>query len=152
MVRAGSAILFLALVAVAQSASAQIYRWTDETGRVIVSDTPPPKGKTEKIGKTAPQPEATKEAAEGQGAKPALAPEVEKKVRVKEKADKEAEEQRLKAIAEYCESAKERLAQLQSGERIGLRDKAGERYYMSDQQRAEEISKLTAGMQAQKCN
>ena len=144
--------MFLALAALAQTASAQIYRWTDETGRVIVSDTPPPKAKTQKIGKAVAEPEPAKEGAEAPSAKPVLSPDVEKKVRVKEKADKEAEEQRLKAIAEYCESARDRLAQLQSGERIGLRDKAGERYYMSDQQRAEEISKLTSGMQAQKCN
>lgn len=144
-------MFFAAAVAFAQTAAAQIYRYTDETGRVVVSDTPPPKGKSQQISKPTPQAEAPKEAAEGQGAKPTLSPEIEKKVRTKEKADKEAEEQRAKAVAEYCESAKERLAQLQSGERIGLRDKSGERYYMSDQQRAEEISKLTSGMQAQKC-
>lgn len=144
-------MFFVGLMAVAQTASAQIYRYTDETGRVVVSDTPPPKGKSQQLSRPVPQAEAPKDGAEDQSAKPALSPELEKKVRAKEKADKEAEEQRAKAVAEYCESAKERLAQLQSGERIGLRDKSGERYYMSDQQRAEEISKLTSGMQTQKC-
>lgn len=35
-------VIFAALLSVACAASAQLYRWTDETGRVFVTDTPPP--------------------------------------------------------------------------------------------------------------
>jgi glutaredoxin len=35
-------VIFAALLGAAFAASAQLYRWTDETGRVYVTDTPPP--------------------------------------------------------------------------------------------------------------
>jgi glutaredoxin len=35
-------VIFAALLGAACAASAQLYRWTDETGRVVVTDTPPP--------------------------------------------------------------------------------------------------------------
>lgn len=142
-------------MAFAQVATAQIYRWTDSTGKVIVSDTPPPGGKGKKIGKevSAPvnTPEEGAEEPKAPKAKVALDPEVEKNVREKERQNKAAEEERKKAVAEYCDAAKDRLAQLQSGERIALRDKAGERYFMSDEQRAADIAKVRSGMAEQKC-
>lgn len=149
----GKSLLFFAvLMAFAQVATAQIYRWTDSTGKVIVSDTPPPAGKGKKIGKEISAPANTpEEGAEEPKTKVALDPEVEKKVREKERQSKAAEEERKKNVAEYCEAAKDRLAQLQSGERIALRDKAGERYFMSDEQRAADISKVKSGMAEQKC-
>lgn len=149
----GKSLLFFAvLMAIAQVASAQIYRWTDSTGKVIVSDTPPPSGKGKKISKEASAPvDMPEEGTEEPKAKVALDPEVEKRVREKERQNKAAEEERKKAIAEYCEAAKDRLAQLQSGERIALRDKAGERYFMSDEQRAADINKVKSGMAEQKC-
>lgn len=149
-----SLVFFAAMMAVAQVASAQIYRWTDSTGKVIVSDTPPPTGEGKKIAKEAGSPtpaETPAEGAEVPKAKVALDPEVEKKVREKERQNKAAEDERKKAVAEYCDAAKDRLAQLQSGERIALRDKAGERYFMSDEQRAADIAKVKSGMAEQKC-
>lgn len=35
-------VIFAALLGAACAASAQLYRWTDESGRVVVTDTPPP--------------------------------------------------------------------------------------------------------------
>lgn len=147
-----SLLLFAVLMAFAQVATAQIYRWTDSTGKVIVSDSPPPGGKGKKIGKEASVPSgSSEESADEPKEKVALDPEVEKKVRDKERQNKAAEDERKKAVAEYCEAAKDRLAQLQSGERIALRDKAGERYFMSDDQRAADINKVKSGMAEQKC-
>src|SRR5687767_6267318 len=40
----GRAALALALTLAASAASAQIYRWTDEKGKVHITDTPPPPG------------------------------------------------------------------------------------------------------------
>lgn len=137
------------LVGLPQTAASQIYRWTDQNGKTVVSDTPPPSGAAKKISKGGDSAPVSQPAPPS--AKPSLTPDVEKKVRDKEKQEKEADAKRQKAIAEYCESASQRLAQLQSGERISLTDKSGERYFMSDQQRAEEISKMRAGMQEQKC-
>ena len=37
-------VIFAILLGVATAASAQLYRWTDEKGRVHVTDTPPPPG------------------------------------------------------------------------------------------------------------
>jgi glutaredoxin len=36
-------VIFAALLGAACAASAQLYRWTDESGRVYVTDTPPPR-------------------------------------------------------------------------------------------------------------
>jgi glutaredoxin len=41
---AGRAVFALALALAAGAASAQIYRWTDEKGKVHITDTPPPPG------------------------------------------------------------------------------------------------------------
>jgi glutaredoxin len=41
---AGRSVFALALVLAASAASAQIYRWTDEKGKVHITDTPPPPG------------------------------------------------------------------------------------------------------------
>jgi glutaredoxin len=41
---AGRAVLALALALAASAAFAQIYRWTDEKGKVHITDTPPPPG------------------------------------------------------------------------------------------------------------
>src|SRR5512134_799224 len=35
-------LIFLALLGAASAASAQLYRWTDERGRLHITDTPPP--------------------------------------------------------------------------------------------------------------
>jgi glutaredoxin len=43
---AGRAVFALALALAAGAASAQIYRWTDEKGKVHITDTPPPPGAT----------------------------------------------------------------------------------------------------------
>jgi glutaredoxin len=43
---AGHAVFALALALAAGAASAQIYRWTDEKGKVHITDTPPPPGAT----------------------------------------------------------------------------------------------------------
>jgi glutaredoxin len=41
---AGRTVFVLALALAASAASAQIYRWTDEKGKVHITDTPPPPG------------------------------------------------------------------------------------------------------------
>jgi glutaredoxin len=41
---AGRAVFALVLALAASAASAQIYRWTDEKGKVHITDTPPPPG------------------------------------------------------------------------------------------------------------
>lgn len=47
-------VLTLALLGVATSAAAQLYRWTDEKGKVHFSDTPPPAGARDVQKKAAP--------------------------------------------------------------------------------------------------
>ena len=37
-------VIFIALAAASSAAAAQIYRWTDENGKVHITDTPPPPG------------------------------------------------------------------------------------------------------------
>ena len=143
------ALLTAGLIGLAGAASAQVYRWTDDSGRVVVSDTPPPTGKSQKILKSAPQAEAQK--SNGEAKQKTLDPEVAKRISDREKQEKAGDEARQKAMMEYCESAKEALAQLESGDRIVKRGPSGARTYMTNEQRAEEISKLRKNMQEQKC-
>ena len=146
---AGLALMAIGLIGLTGTASAQVYRWMDEGGRVVVSDTPPPAGKAQKILKSAPQAEAPK--SNGESKPKTLDPEIAKRIGDKEKQDKASEEVRQKALTEYCESGKEALAQLESGDRIVKRGASGARTFMTNEQRAEEINKLRKNMQDQKC-
>ena len=49
MISAMKILLLAALLAAATSASAQVYRWVDDKGRVTYSNSPPPAGVTPKV-------------------------------------------------------------------------------------------------------
>ena len=67
------------------------------------------------------------------------------KKRQKEAQDKAAKDEKDQAAAAdkkaNCEKARQYLRTLESGERIGLRDDKGERYFMDDAQKEQETSK-----------
>lgn len=144
---ARNAALACVALTLAAPAMAQVFQWKDADGRTIFSDAPPPGGKAKQVSKgggieeqkTAPVPK-----------------EGEKKAGVTksgadEKANRAADEKREQALREYCDSAKARLGELQSGVRIVAIDAKGERYVMTDEHRAAESAKLRQGMLDTKC-
>ncbi len=132
--------LLAAVATIAFSAHAQIYQWKDESGKTVISDKPP-------VGVVQPQKKY------GAGGSSTSAPaqkslaerEMDFRKRQKDSQDL-AEKTRKEETAtadkqENCNNARRQLRLLESGERIALRDEKGERYFMDDAQRDQEIAK-----------
>ncbi len=137
----------LALLLAAGTASAQMYRWIDKDGKVRYGDTPPPGVKTSSI--KAPPPGAAAPATAAKDAKkgPMTAAEREQDYRKRQDesrktAEKSDAESRAKTErAEGCERAKEQLRTLESGQRVMRTNSSGERFFLDDNQVAQEIAK-----------
>jgi len=161
------ALLLIALLA-AFPAAAEIYSWRDKDGRLHYSDVPPPDGevKTLRHSRATPAPAAPEsaagEAAGGQppagqppnipagtagasnGPKTMADREMEFRQRrnaqaaAEAKAEKERNDaaQRQKA----CEQARSQLAALESGQRIARFTNTGERAFLDDSSRVNEIN------------
>jgi Domain of unknown function (DUF4124) len=160
--------LWIALAAFAAgTAHAQAYKWVDKDGHVGYGDTPPPGAEkvTPLQGIVPPPAAATSESApsaEASGAKGTkhgpLTPaeqELEFRRRMKEAQDAAAKADREKKAAEEkkanCESARQSLQTLESGQRIMRVDSKGERYFISDEQRAQDTARAREGV-SQWCN
>lgn len=138
--------LAVAALFVTTAANAGIYQWKDENGKTVFSDKPP-------VGAARlPRKTESETPAPAPTAAPAAAPqkttadrEMEFRKRTQEsqeKAEKAQKEQTAAAAKkDNCERARRYLQTLESGERVSLRDDKGERYYMEDAQRQQEISK-----------
>lgn len=119
---------------------AQIYQWKDGNGKTVISDKPPGANvrSLRKIDAEAPA-----ETAAGQ--KTMADREMDFRKRQQETQEKAAQAQKEQQAAadkkDNCEKARRYLASLESGERIALRDDRGERYFMEDAQRQQEIAK-----------
>lgn len=145
---AGLAALMLLL---ALPADAQ-WRWRDASGRVTISDLPPPHEIPEKdilqrpAGARAPTPAPAAQTASVSAAPTPVAA-VEKELEAKKRAADEqerdkarAEEQRLAALrADNCSRARSHLATMESGQRIARVNAKGEREFLDDKARADEI-------------
>ena len=140
-------VVAVILASFSVAASAELYRWVDENGRVHYSDTPPPpNAKVEKETKKPQRPTA----APAQGATPGQAPKsyVEKEAdfrkRRVEQAEKEAADQKaLQEAAEKkrnCDQSRNQLVTLKAGGRVARRNAQGEPEYMDEKQIAQEIS------------
>ena len=131
----------------AVAAHAQIYKWQDENNKTVISDRPP-------VGKVREQKKIEAEApvASGEPAKQAADREMEFRKRQKESQDAaEKGEKEQSAAAErktQCESARSSLQVLESGERVSMRDKKGERYIIDDAQREQEIARARKSVEA----
>lgn len=131
--------LALAAFSVAILAHAQIYQWKDESGKTVISDKPPTGAasvaKKSDIASSSSAPSNQKSLADR---------DLELRKRQKEAQDnseKVAKEQAASAErTKNCDAARRHLQALESGERIALRDDKGERYFMEDAQREQEIA------------
>lgn len=138
----------IALALIATPAAAQIYKYKDASGRMVVSDKPPP-GKAPR--KPAPLDEPSAEtpppAPVAQEGKPASDPKLEAKRKEQEARQKaEADEKQRayeKQMKEFCSEAKRHLAALESGQRVARYNQStGEREFLEDDQRSEEIARV----------
>lgn len=141
------------------SALAQgIWKWRDKDGRVQVSDRPPPVEIPEKDilqrphGARAPMPAPAASDAASMPEGPRVDPTLEaKKTKAQadqaaaEKAKKDAElAKRNQAKLETCQRARNQLAALEGGQRMGRMNDKGEREILDDNARAAEIARTQA--------
>jgi len=140
------AVTVAALLA-AGAVNAQIYQWKDASGKTVISDKPPT-GNVRQARKI----EAEEPVASSAPAKTTADREMDYRKRqqeAQEKSDKAQKEEKAAADKkENCERARRYLQTLESGERIGLRDNNGERYYMEDAQREQETAKARQTVQS----
>lgn len=150
--------LCLPLVVGAQSQ----WSWRDAQGRVQFSDRPPPQGTPEKdilsrpgASKRAPvqvipfgQAASAPAAAAAPAAKASTPQErVAANDKARQAAEKEAqqkaqERREAQARAENCQRARMQLAGLESGARVSTLNERGERVFMEDAQRNQEIARM----------
>jgi hypothetical protein len=129
------------------------WKWRDPSGRINISDRPPPNDVPEKDILARPQaqarrsvapPVAASAASSAASAAPtALEREVQARKRQAEQeeaAKNKAEEERIATIkAQNCRNARNQIAALESGQRIARINDKGEREVLDDKGRAEEM-------------
>jgi hypothetical protein len=151
--RLGFLALTLALAVGAASAQS-IWKWRDKDGRVQVSDRPPPMDVPEKDilqrphGTRAPMAAASDvpaEATAASGVDPALEARKNKALADKAAADKArqaAEKVKSDQVKlENCQRARNQLAALEGGQRVGRMNDKGEREVLDEAGRAAEIAR-----------
>ena len=168
------------LLALSTTAQAQAYKWKDTNGRIVYSDQAPPKGTPAANILKAPKGFAAPTAAESPAgatatadtasAKPAAAAataaapkapmttaEREADFRKRQaESKKKAQDEEKKASEEsqrlaQCNSLRQNLASLESGQRIARTDSNGERVFIDDAERARDIQKARQDLAAGKC-
>lgn len=131
----------------ATGVNAQVYQWKDENGKTFYSDKPP-------IGTPGQQQKILTPSPDGGSATQKSVADRDLEFRKRQKESQESAEKANKektASAEkqqFCDNTRRRLQALESGERIILLDDKGERYYMEDAQREQEIAKVRQDMSA----
>jgi uncharacterized protein DUF4124 len=153
--RLGLLALIMAIVTGAAMAQS-IWKWRDKDGRIQVSDRPPPVDIPDKDilqrphSARAPMPAPAASDAPGEAAPPpsndpaleAKRNKLQAEKAAQEKATKDAETaKRNQAKAETCQRARNQLAALEGGQRIGRMNDKGEREILDDQGRAAEIAR-----------
>jgi hypothetical protein len=156
-------------VALAAGLSAPVHaqwKWKDPSGRVTVSDMPPPReiadkdilqrpSGSQRRAVAAPAPAAGPASAAGAEAAPRVDPELEarrKKVEAEQAAQKKAEEEKHAASrAENCQRAQAHLRSIDSGMRIARVNDKGEREILDDKQLAEEKQRARSAVSSH-CN
>jgi len=148
--------LLAAAMSLAAAAHAQVYKCVDANGKTVYSQVPCPSGEKSKVlKKDAPAAPAAAPSTAAKDAKkdksgplsPAEADmEFRKRQQEKAKADKEAADKSAQASQqqENCQNARSSLAQYEQGGRISKVDEKGERYYLDDNQIAQEREKMRA--------
>ena len=127
---------------------AQIYQWKDENGKTIISDKPPV-GHVRQQRKLDSSSETPASAVQKTTADRELEFRKRQKDSLESTEKSRKEQQAATEKQQFCEDARRQLQSLQSGERIAMRDDKGERYFLEDAQREQEIAKIRKSMQGQ---
>jgi len=139
--------LTVAALLAATAVSAQIYQWKDENGKTIISDKAP-------LGNVRQQKKIDSDAPAASTSPQKTAADKDLEFRKRQKEAQESSEKARKEQTtstdkkENCDSARRHLQVLESGERISLRDDKGERYFMEDKQREQEVTKTREMVQS----
>ena len=141
----------MASLLLSQTVVADIYKWTDATGKVHYSDVPPPQAKAQSVkGTSVGQSETTAQATKSLDEKnldyQKRRGEAEK---ARSQADKEAEQARIKS--ENCEKARKNLSTLQNTPRVFTTNASGQRSYMDEAARAQALSSSQKAV-SENCN
>jgi len=140
------AIVLAGLIAAA-GAQAAMYKWTDENGQTVYSQTPPPSGVALELKKPAePDP------AEAERAREALRKEIERSYDQAEErervSDEEAEQQRKdKARAKNCEIARNNLSTIENLGRRRLVTPDGKSVFLSEEERKAKMSEARSNIE-----
>jgi hypothetical protein len=138
-------LLFAVMMALSAAVAAQAYKWIDKDGKVRYGDQPPPGVKATPL-KGVPPPAAPPAAAAAKKGDKPLSPEAAFQKRQQEKAEAEKKDAKASADQETkrqnCEQAQAALRTMQSGQRISTTNAAGERVYLSDDERDREMVRL----------
>ncbi|HVS25853.1 MAG TPA: DUF4124 domain-containing protein [Burkholderiales bacterium] len=133
-------------------ASADVYKWVDSDGTVHYSDQPPPGAVKEQSlsNKSGTPPGSSGASGAGNAAPNAAGPktyieqDAEFRKRQVEAEEKHAKEEKVLAEAkgrqQNCEHARSSLQSLQSGQRVVKYNEKGERVYLDDNERGQEIA------------
>ena len=140
-------VLTAALLCIVAAAQAQIYKWQDQNNRTVISDRPPTGVVRKPRTIEADPPPAAADAGKAMADR-----EMDFRKRQKESAErteKAEKEQRLTAQRqEDCDAARRSLQAMESGERVAMRDARGERYFLDDSQRQQEIARIRQTVQS----
>jgi hypothetical protein len=149
--RIASITTLAVLALLAGAAQAQVFCWTNKDGKRECGDTPPAGVKPSAIaapaapsgGGASPPPPAASGAKAG--AKPPADPAMDAKKREMEASKAREKEQQAQEQAtqkkQNCESAQNALRTLESGQRIARVGTDGERYFLDEQQIAQETQR-----------
>jgi len=132
--------LFLGALAVTVHAQADLYKWTDDRGKVHYTDQPPTlKAQIIRNDTAAAQAGITSQATQSLDAKDQAYQKRRKEAdEARAKAEKEAEQARVQR--ENCAKARNNLSTLQNTPRVYTTDAAGQRTYMDDAARARALA------------
>ena len=137
--------LGIALTAAVVTSHAQTYQWRDSSGRLVISDNPPPASvrDAKTLGTPAPKAGGVPQPMDGQKTTAEKDMEFRKRQQeAREKSDKEAKEAALAAQnRENCERARTHLQALESGRRMILPDGKGGETFLEDADRGAEIER-----------
>ncbi len=140
-------VLTAALLCIVAAAQAQIYKWQDQNNRTVISDRPPTGVVRKPLTIEAEAPPAAADVGKTMADR-----EMDFRKRQKESVErneKAEKEQRLTAQRqEDCDAARRSLQAMESGERVAMRDARGERYFLDDSQRQQEIARIRQTVQS----
>ena len=135
--------ILLVLLLLSPLASGQIYSWRDADGKMHYSDIPPTGAVAGAVTTRKIEPAVSEPGASENARRDAATKEMDFKKRQLDSADAAAKAEKDKADAEdrkaNCAQAKSYLRALESGERISRTNEKGERIFLDDQMRQQEI-------------